>query len=121
MLPELSRLLIASAWSVRNLDATCMSIDIDWEGLTTGPEGVALAESIKDFIHDKFQQVQLPRFIRSVEVHAFDFGNECPIVELKDICDPLPDFYDAQDSYEEEDTTTEETTTMSEKVDVPSL
>ena len=71
-----------------------MSIDIDWQTLTTGPEGLALAESIKDFIHDKFQQVELPRFIRSVQVHSFDFGKECPVVELKDICDPLPEFYE---------------------------
>ncbi|KAL8710164.1 MAG: hypothetical protein Q9220_005247 [cf. Caloplaca sp. 1 TL-2023] len=74
-----------------------MSIDIDWEGLTTGPEGLALAESIRDFIHDRFQQIQLPRFIRSVEVHAFDFGKECPVVEIKDICDPLPEFYEAEE------------------------
>ncbi|KAL8687909.1 MAG: hypothetical protein Q9218_006050 [Villophora microphyllina] len=86
-----------------------MSIDIDWEGLTTGPEGLLLAESIKDFIHDKFQQVQLPRFIRSVEVHAFDFGKECPVVELKDICDPLSEFYDAEeDDSEDEDDREEE-------------
>ncbi|KAL8639861.1 MAG: hypothetical protein Q9228_003155 [Teloschistes exilis] len=88
-----------------------MSIDIDWDGLTTGPEGIALAESIKNFIHEKFQQVQLPGFIRSVEVHSFDFGKECPVVELKDICDPLSEFYDAQeedDDTEEEDTTTGE-------------
>lgn len=70
-----------------------MSIDIDWETLTTGPEGLALADSIKDFIHEKFQQVELPRFIRSVHVHSFDFGKECPVVELKDICDPLSEFY----------------------------
>ncbi|KAL8934928.1 MAG: hypothetical protein Q9211_004977 [Gyalolechia sp. 1 TL-2023] len=85
-----------------------MSIDIDWEGLTTGPEGLALADSIKDFIHEKFQQVQLPRFIRSVEVHSFDFGKECPRVELKDICDPLSEFYepdeeDSEDGHEAED------------------
>lgn len=74
-----------------------MSIDIDWEGLTTGPEGHELAESIRDFIHDKFQQVELPGFIRSVHVHSFDFGKECPVVELKDIGDPLPEFYESDD------------------------
>jgi distribution and morphology protein 12 len=74
-----------------------MSIDIDWEKLTTGPEGLELAESIRTFIHDKFQQVALPRFIKSVEVHSFEFGKECPVVELKDICDPLPDFYEDGD------------------------
>ena len=82
-----------------------MSIDIDWETLTTGPEGVELAESIRDFIHDKFQQVQLPRFIRSVQVHSFNFGKESPVVELKDISDPLPEFYedgeDSDDDHEE--------------------
>lgn len=80
-----------------------MSIDIDWQTITTGPEGLALAESIKDFIHDKFQQVELPRFIRSVQVHSFDFGKECPVVQLKDICDPLPEFYANDDEDEEED------------------
>ncbi|MCJ1419765.1 Mitochondrial distribution and morphology protein 12 [Xylographa parallela] len=81
-----------------------MSIDIDWENLTTGADGLNLAETIRDFIHDKFQQVALPRFIRSVEVHSFEFGKECPVVELKDICDPLPEFYeDDEDDDDEED------------------
>ncbi|KAL9002270.1 MAG: hypothetical protein Q9188_004782 [Gyalolechia gomerana] len=80
-----------------------MSIDIDWEGLTTGPEGFALANSIRDFIHEKFQQVQLPRFIRSVEVHSFDFGKECPRVELKDICDPLSEFYEPEEEDSEDE------------------
>lgn len=79
-----------------------MSIDIDWKNLTTGSDGLALAESIREFIHDKFQQVDLPRFIRSVQVHSFDFGSECPAVELKDVCDPLPDFYEEDSSDEEE-------------------
>ncbi|KAL6713758.1 Mitochondrial distribution and morphology protein 12 [Lecanora helva] len=81
-----------------------MSIDIDWETLTTGPEGIDLANSIRDFIHDKFQQVQLPRFIRSVNVHSFDFGKECPTIELKDISDPLPEFYeDEEDTDKDQD------------------
>ncbi len=80
-----------------------MSIDIDWETLTTGPEGVELAESIRDFIHDKFQQVQLPRYIRSVHVHSFDFGKEAPVVELKDISDPLPEFYEDEESNSDEE------------------
>lgn len=80
-----------------------MSIDIDWHTLTTGPDGLALAESIKDFIHEKFQQVELPRFIRSVQVHTFEFGKECPVVELKDICDPFAEFYETDDNEEEDD------------------
>ncbi|PSS08585.1 hypothetical protein M430DRAFT_187051 [Amorphotheca resinae ATCC 22711] len=71
-----------------------MSIDLNWETLTTGPDGEALAEKIRDFVHAKFQTVTLPRFIKSVKVHVFEFGSIAPQIELKDICDPLPDFYE---------------------------
>jgi len=74
-----------------------MSIEIDWKALTTGPDGLALAETIKDFIHERFQTVTLPRFIRSVHVHSFEFGDEAPTVILKDICDPLDEFYEDSD------------------------
>ncbi|KAK2627486.1 hypothetical protein QTJ16_003452 [Diplocarpon rosae] len=77
-----------------------MSIDLNWENLTTGSDGAALAERIRDFIHDKFQTVTLPRFIKSVNVHAFEFGSIAPEIEIKDICDPLPDFYEeTEDDY----------------------
>jgi len=79
-----------------------MSVDIAWDTITSGPDGEALAEKIRAFVHAKFQQITLPRFINSVHVHAFDFGTVCPEIEIKDICDPLPDFYeDAEDSEDE--------------------
>lgn len=78
-----------------------MSVDIDWPRLTTGREGVELAASIRDFIHDKFQQVELPRFIRSVQVHSFDFGDESPSVEIKDFGDPWAEFYEDEESSSE--------------------
>ncbi|PVI06737.1 hypothetical protein DM02DRAFT_407057 [Periconia macrospinosa] len=79
-----------------------MSIDINWHTLTGGADGLARAETIRAFIHDKFQQVTLPRFIRSVHVHSFDFGNVPPEIEIKDICDPLPDFYEEDEDYPDE-------------------
>ena len=79
-----------------------MSIDIDWQRLTTGSEGDALAGTIREWIHTRFQQVTLPRFIRSVEVHDFEFGDQAPGIEIKDICDPLPDFYDESDDEDED-------------------
>ncbi|KAI1091540.1 hypothetical protein F5B19DRAFT_458078 [Rostrohypoxylon terebratum] len=89
-----------------------MSIDLNWETLTGGPDGAALAERIRDFIHVKFQSVPLPRFIKSVTVHDFAFGNIPPSVVLKDICDPLPDFYeensDVSDDEDEEEGGVEE-------------
>ncbi|KAK4042245.1 hypothetical protein C8A01DRAFT_33745 [Parachaetomium inaequale] len=71
-----------------------MSIDLNWETVTGGPDGQELADQIRDFIHTKFQSVPLPRFIKSVTVHDFQFGAIPPEVELKDITDPLPDFYE---------------------------
>jgi len=87
-----------------------MSVDINWEALTGGPDGEALAEHIRTFIDEKFQQVTLPRFIQSVQVHSFDIGKVCPELEIKDICDPLPDFYeddgdDGEDAEEAEEPT----------------
>ncbi|KAK5020200.1 hypothetical protein BJ546DRAFT_356650 [Cryomyces antarcticus] len=78
-----------------------MSVDIHWDALTGGPDGDALAEVIRAFLHDKFQEVTLPRFIRSVQIHSFDFGSVGPEIELKDICDPLPDFYEDEDGDED--------------------
>ncbi|KAI0191037.1 hypothetical protein EV127DRAFT_77642 [Xylaria flabelliformis] len=80
-----------------------MSIDLNWDTLTGGPDGAALAERIRDFIHVKFQAVPLPRFIKSVTVHEFAFGKIPPSVVLKDICDPLPDFYEEDYEPDEED------------------
>ena len=91
---------VSSSYS---LWAAKMSIDLNWETLTTGPDGVALSEKIRDFVHDKFQTVTLPRFIKGVKVHAFEFGTIAPEVEIKDICDPLPDFYEETEDEEEEE------------------
>ncbi|KAM0720518.1 hypothetical protein Q7P37_004654 [Cladosporium fusiforme] len=71
-----------------------MSVDINWDTLTSGPDGEALAEKIRDFIDERFQHINLPRLIRSVKVHGFDFGKTAPEIVLKDICEPLSDFYD---------------------------
>ncbi|KAF2820715.1 hypothetical protein CC86DRAFT_117134 [Ophiobolus disseminans] len=79
-----------------------MSIDINWDTLTDGADGISRAETIRAFIHDRFQQVTLPRFIRSVHVHSFDFGSASPEIEIKDICDPLPDFYEEDEDYPDE-------------------
>ncbi|KAH0837724.1 hypothetical protein AYO21_09207 [Fonsecaea monophora] len=80
-----------------------MSVDIGWEKITSGPDGAALAEKIRAFVHDKFQQIPLPRFINAVHVHSFELGSVCPEIEIKDICDPLPDFYEDEEEEEEEE------------------
>jgi distribution and morphology protein 12 len=71
-----------------------MSVDVNWETLTGGHDGEALAETIREFIHQRFQALPLPKLIRSITVHGFEFGEIPPEIVLKDIGDPLPDFYD---------------------------
>ncbi|KAK3393715.1 hypothetical protein B0H63DRAFT_25464 [Podospora didyma] len=85
-----------------------MSIDLNWDTVTGGPDGQELALRIRDFIHTKFQSVPLPRFIKSVTVHDFEFGSIPPEIELKDITDPLPDFYEENSGQEDESSSEEE-------------
>ncbi|KAK3705070.1 Mitochondrial distribution and morphology protein 12, partial [Vermiconidia calcicola] len=80
-----------------------MSVDINWETLTGGADGHALAETIRAFVHERFQQISFPKLIRSVKVHAFEFGEIAPDIVLKDICEPLPDFYETSEQDEDED------------------
>ena len=94
-----------------------MSIDINWDNITSGPDGEALAEKVRSFVHYKFQQIELPRFIRSVQVHSFDFGKTCPDLEIKDICDPLPDFYEDDEDDDDEGNGRELKTNPSSTVD----
>jgi distribution and morphology protein 12 len=79
-----------------------MSVDIQWETLVEGPDGLALSETIRAFLDDKIQQIKFPKnLIRDCKVRSFDFGSIPPEIELKDICDPLPDFY--EDDEDDED------------------
>lgn len=96
-----------------------MSIEIDWQTATSGPDGEQLAERIRAFIHDRFQQVPLPRFIRSVQVHSFDFGRVAPELEIKDICDPFADFYE-EDNDDDDDDEEDENDGQSESSPSPS-
>lgn len=100
-----------------------MSIEVNWRTATSGPDGEALAEQIRSFIHDKFQQVALPRFIRSVQVHSFDFGTIPPDLEIKDFCEPFADFYeedgDDEDSELSEELVSEQGTPYSDLNESP--
>lgn len=70
------------------------TVDINWDTLTAGPDGLQLEEKVREFIATKFENITLPRFIRSVQVHSFKFGSVAPEMRIIDVCDPLPDFYE---------------------------
>ncbi|CAG8362694.1 unnamed protein product [Penicillium salamii] len=94
-----------------------MSIEVDWAAATSGPDGEALAERIRSFVHDKFQEITLPRFIRSVQVHSFDFGTIGPDLEIKDFCEPFADFYEEDE--DDSDTSVTSSELMSELHESP--
>lgn len=80
-----------------------MSIDIDWERATAGADGEQLAERIRGFVHEKFQKMPLPGFIRSVDVTSFSFGNVAPEFEILNLSDPFEDFYEEDDEDDDEE------------------
>lgn len=80
-----------------------MSVEINWDTLTAGADGKQRAETIRNFIHAKFQNVPRPKFIQSIKVVSFDFGDTPPDIVLKDICDPYPEFYEEEYAGEEEE------------------
>ncbi|KAK6539398.1 Mitochondrial distribution and morphology protein 12 [Orbilia ellipsospora] len=83
-----------------------MAVDINWPALTTGPDGKEYADALCDFFHDKFQQIPFPKFLRSVSVVSFHLGTVPPEIEIQDITDPYPEFY--EDAYAEGDDEDEE-------------
>ncbi|KAF3934231.1 hypothetical protein ABW20_dc0109331 [Dactylellina cionopaga] len=83
-----------------------MAVDINWPALTTGPDGKDYADALCDFFHDKFQQIPFPKFLRSVSVVSFNLGTVPPEIEIQDITDPYPEFY--EDAYAEGDDEDEE-------------
>ncbi|PWW75638.1 hypothetical protein C7212DRAFT_205096 [Tuber magnatum] len=80
-----------------------MSIEVNWETLTSGPDGARYAENIRSFVHERFQSVPFPKFIKSVNVHSFSFGNVPPDIEIKELCDPYPEFYEDDDDDDNDD------------------
>ncbi|KAH0614534.1 uncharacterized protein H6S33_000170 [Morchella sextelata] len=95
-----------------------MSIDLNWETLTSGPDGARYAERVRDFVHTKFQTIPFPKFIKSVHVHSFTFGTIPPDIEIKEICDPYPEFYEEdEDDYAETDSDPEDDAAYSLKLE----
>ncbi|KAJ6264508.1 hypothetical protein Dda_0655 [Drechslerella dactyloides] len=78
-----------------------MAVDINWPALTTGPDGKDYEDALCSFFHDKFQRIAFPKFLRSVSVVAFKLGTVPPEIEIQDITDPYPEFY--EDAYAEGD------------------
>jgi hypothetical protein len=73
-----------------------MSVDLDWSKLDN-----ELAEKVRIFLNERFQNVPLPSMLKSIEIVSFDFGPIPPTIEIRHITDPYPEFY--EESYGDED------------------
>lgn len=77
-----------------------MSIDLDWDGMINSDD-IDVAEWLRSVLDKQFQQLDLPRNIRSVSITTLSLGTIPPELEIKHISDPFPEFYaeDAPDSH----------------------
>lgn len=67
-----------------------MSIDISWDKLN---EDNVLNESIRDFLNDQVQGLQLPDYLMNIKVTNFSLGSIAPEITIRHIGDPFTDFY----------------------------
>ncbi|GAA5807076.1 hypothetical protein MFLAVUS_000426 [Mucor flavus] len=66
-----------------------MSVDIDWSKLDD-----TLAGHVQQFLNKHFQTITKPSFIGDLEVTSFGWGNETPQIEIINITEPFPEFYE---------------------------
>lgn len=66
-----------------------MSVDIDWKKLDS-----ELAGHVQQFLNKHFHAITKPSFIGDIEVTSFQWGNEAPHIEITNITDPFPEFYE---------------------------
>ncbi|CAI4051133.1 hypothetical protein SKDZ_15G1450 [Saccharomyces kudriavzevii ZP591] len=69
-----------------------MSFDINWSTLESDNR---LNDLIKKHLNSYLQNTQLPSYVSNLRVLDFDLGKAGPAITLKEITDPLNEFYDS--------------------------
>ncbi|CCD23932.1 ERMES complex subunit MDM12 NDAI_0C02720 [Naumovozyma dairenensis CBS 421] len=69
-----------------------MSFDINWDNIGNDS---ALNLIIKNQLSSYLQSISLPSYVRNLQITDFSLGKIAPKITLKEINDPLQDFYDA--------------------------
>lgn len=83
-----------------------MSFEINWEKLSSDSD---LTSNIREGLNGYFQELELPSYVRAIELVDFGFGKIAPNITLREISSPLQDFYDAvNEEYEEDNETSSE-------------
>ncbi|KAI9353350.1 hypothetical protein DFJ73DRAFT_828311 [Zopfochytrium polystomum] len=69
-----------------------MSFQINWSVLDDEVRAQA-----KGWLTQRFESINRPGFIGPLHVNELEFGDVPPEVEIRDICDPSPEFYQPDD------------------------
>lgn len=73
-----------------------MSVEINWDRLTED-NGDQLSETIRQFLDQRFKEMILPSYLKSISVTSFDLGKVAPDIVIQRITDPFPEFYSEDD------------------------
>ncbi|CEP63399.1 ERMES complex subunit MDM12 LALA0_S08e01552g [Lachancea lanzarotensis] len=68
-----------------------MSFEINWEDVGEDP---VINNSIKAFLNSQLQAIALPSYVNSLQVTNFRLGHIPPKITLREITDPLSEFYE---------------------------
>lgn len=79
-----------------------MSIEINWNKLKED-DGDQLSETIRQFLDQRFQEMTLPSYLKSISVTSFDLGKVAPDIVIQNITDPFAEFYSDDEDGEEND------------------
>lgn len=78
-----------------------MSLEINWNSLRP-----TLGKTFKDFLNTRLEDAALPSMLRNIEILSFSLGTIPPEIQIQDITDPFPEFYeDDSDCETDEDDT----------------
>lgn len=75
-----------------------MSFDIDWTKLESDSR---LNKSIKSHLNSYLQSINLPSYVSNLRLIDFSIGKIAPNITLREISDPLDDFYQALNEEQE--------------------
>lgn len=67
-----------------------MSVEIDWDNIRGD---LSVNQGVKDFLNSRLQEFELPSYVNNLKVTNFDLGTMPPNVILKQMDDPLDEFY----------------------------
>ncbi|KAJ1556171.1 Mitochondrial distribution and morphology protein 12 [Cladochytrium tenue] len=65
-----------------------MSFLINWHVLDDD-----VRKQAREWLQERFDAIERPAFLGHLRVNELDFGDIPPNIEIRDICDPLPEFY----------------------------